>query len=172
VEEREERGGAVRVGLIWGGIGGVVAFLVSLLGSLAGILVAGFVGYSCGRRAAEAGRWTGALSGLVGGAVAAPAYVLGSAFGALVAVREIGAARISATLSDMARYAVSPTRPGCSSSEPRARGVPQATLLILASTAAEPGRRVNSQHRATCELRAMAAARFPGRRVTRILGFS
>ncbi|MDQ4127117.1 MAG: hypothetical protein M3151_04060, partial [Actinomycetota bacterium] len=63
MEEREARGGAVRVGLIWGGIGGVVGFLISLLGSLPGILVAGFVGYSCGRRAATAGRWTGAVSG-------------------------------------------------------------------------------------------------------------
>lgn len=87
--------------MIWGGIGGVIGFLVSLLGSLAGILLAGFVGFSCGRRAAAAGQWTGALSGLVGGAIAAPAYVIGSALGALVAVRGIGAVRVAATLSDM-----------------------------------------------------------------------
>jgi hypothetical protein len=137
VEEREERGGAVRVGLIWGGIGGVVAFLVSLLGSLAGILVAGFVGYSCGRRAAEAGRWTGALSGLVGGAVAAPAYVLGSTFGALVAVREIGSARISATLSDMLGTRVSPDEAWLFFLLSLVLAAfLQATLLILASTAA------------------------------------
>jgi hypothetical protein len=49
MEEREERGGAVKVGMIWGGIGGVVGLLVSLLGSLVGILVAGFIGFSCGR---------------------------------------------------------------------------------------------------------------------------
>jgi len=95
----EERGGAVRVGMIWGGIGGVVGFLVSLLGSLVGIVVAPFVGISCGRRAAADGR-AGALSGLVGGAVAAPAYVLGSALGALLAARGIGAPRLAATLSE------------------------------------------------------------------------
>jgi len=127
----------VRVGLIWGGIGGVVAFLVSLLGSLAGILVAGFVGYSCGRRAAEAGRWTGALSGLVGGAVAAPAYVLGSAFGALVAVWGIGAARISVTLSDMLGKRVSPDEAWLFFLLSLVLAAfLQATLLILASTVA------------------------------------
>ena len=100
MEEREERGGAVRVGMIWGGIGGVVGFLVSLPGSLVGILVAGFFGFSCGRRAAVAGR-QGALSGLIGGAVAAPGYMLGSAIGALLAARLIGAAEIATTLSDV-----------------------------------------------------------------------
>lgn len=99
MEEREERGGVVRVGMIWGGIGGVVGLLVSLLGSLVGILVAGFIGFSCGRRAAEVGQ--GALSGLVGGAVAAPAYALGSTLGALLAGRGIGAARIAGTLSEV-----------------------------------------------------------------------
>jgi hypothetical protein len=102
MEEREERGGAIRVGMIWGGIGGVVGLLVSLLGSLVGILVAGLIGFSCGRRAAVAGNnRSGALSGLVGGAVAAPVYVLGSTLGALLAARQIGAARIATTLSDM-----------------------------------------------------------------------
>ena len=94
--------------MVWGGIGGVVGFLVSLLGSLAGILAAGFVGFSCGRRAAESGERTGALSGLIGGAVAAPAYVLGSALGAFVTVREIGASRISATLTEMLGTRVTP----------------------------------------------------------------
>src|ERR671916_1782072 len=137
MEEKEERRGAVRVGLIWGGIGGVVAFLVSLLGSLIGILAAGFVGYSCGRRAAEAGRWSGAVSGLVGGAVAAPAYLLGSAFGALVAVRGIGAATISATLSDMlgARVSADEAWVFFLLSLVLAAFL-QATILILASTAA------------------------------------
>src|SRR5215212_1262538 len=79
MEEREERGGAVKVGMIWGGIGG----------------------FSCGRRAAVAGNRAGALSGLVGGAVAAPVYVLGSTLGALLAARQIGTAGIATTLSDM-----------------------------------------------------------------------
>src|SRR5215210_3067516 len=101
MEEREKRDGAVRVGMIWGGIGGVVGLLASLPGSLVGILVAGFVGFSCGRRAAVAGRRAGALSGLVGGAVAAPGYMLGSAIGALLAAHLIGAAEIATMLSDV-----------------------------------------------------------------------
>jgi hypothetical protein len=99
MEEREERGGAVRVGMIWGGIGGVVGLLVSLIGSLVGIVVAVFIGISCGRRAAAA-QQAGALSGLVGGAVAAPVYVVGSTLGALIGAREIGAVRMAATLSE------------------------------------------------------------------------
>jgi hypothetical protein len=80
-----------------------------LLGSLAGILVAGFVGFSCGRRAAEADaeRRSGALSGLVSGAVAAPAFVIGAAAGALVAARRIGSSRMAATLSDILGMQVS-----------------------------------------------------------------
>ncbi len=139
MEQRDTPGGAVRVGMIWGGIGGVVGFLASLLGSLAGILVAGFVGYSCGRRAAEAdaGRRAGALSGLVGGAVAAPAFVIGASAGALVAARRIGSPRIAAALSDMLGMQVS--------SEEAWRffllslvlaAVFQAVVLVLASTAA------------------------------------
>jgi hypothetical protein len=48
-----------------------------------------------------AGSRAGALSGLVGGAVAAPVYVLGSTLGALLAARQIGAAGIATTLSDV-----------------------------------------------------------------------
>src|ERR687890_1641725 len=101
MEEREERGGAVRVGMIWGGIGGVVGLLVSLLGSLVGIVVAIFIGVSCGRRAAAAEQRAGAVSGLIGGAIVAPVYALGSTIGALFAAREIGAARLAATLSEL-----------------------------------------------------------------------
>ena len=101
MEEREERGGAVRVGMVWGGIGGVVGLVASLLGSLVGIVVACFIGVACGRRAAAAEERAGALSGLVGGAVAAPVYVVGSTLGALLAARAIGSARLATTLSDV-----------------------------------------------------------------------
>lgn len=102
MEQKESRG-AVRVGMVWGGIGGLIGFLVSLLGSIAGIIFAGFVGFSCGRRAAvaEEGRRSGALAGLVGGAVAAPVFVLGATLGSAVAVQSMGTAEIATTLSDM-----------------------------------------------------------------------
>lgn len=101
--EQKETRGAVRVGMVWGGIGGVVGFLVSLLGSVAGIIFAGFVGFSCGRRAAvaEEGRRPGVLAGLIGGAVAAPVFVLGAALGSVVAIQRLGTAEIAATLSEM-----------------------------------------------------------------------
>jgi hypothetical protein len=138
VEQRDERD-AVRVGMVWGGIGGIVGFLVSLLGSLVGIVAAGFVGASCGRRAAEADadQRAGALSGLVGGVVAAPAFVIGASAGALVAARGIGSVRLAATLSDVIGVQVTP--------EEAWRyfllslvlaAVLQAVVLVLASTAA------------------------------------
>src|SRR3954453_12071349 len=118
MEEKHERGGAVRVGLVWGGIGGVVGLLVSLPGSLVGIVVAPFFGISCGRRAAAAGGrggggspgrggggagagGPGAIPGLGGGAVAAPVYAIGSTLGALLTGREIGASMMATSLSDM-----------------------------------------------------------------------
>jgi len=102
VEPEAKQGGAVRVGMIWGGVGGVVGFLVSLLGSLAGLVAAAFIGFSCGRRAAEAerGRRKGALAGLVGGAMAAPVFVLGASAGTLAAARQIGASAMAQSLSD------------------------------------------------------------------------
>jgi hypothetical protein len=108
MEKKEERGGAVRVGMIWGGIGGGVGLVVSLLGSLIGIVVAVFIGVACGRRAAATGQRAGAISGLVGGTIAAPVYALGSTIGALFAAREIGAVRLAATLSELLGSKVSP----------------------------------------------------------------
>lgn len=109
MEKEDGRGGALRVGMVWGGIGGIAGFFASLLGSLAGLLVGLFVGYSCGKRAAgaEAER-PGALSGLIGGAVAAPVYAVGASAGALVAAHGIGSPRIAATLSDVMGTSVSP----------------------------------------------------------------
>ncbi len=112
--KEKETVGAVRVGMRWGGIGGLVAFLVSLLEPVAGMVAAIFVGISCGRRAAVADAAMdvptdaedvearpGALSGLIGGAVAAPVFVFGAAAGALVAARGSGIARMAETLSQM-----------------------------------------------------------------------
>lgn len=98
--EGEGQGGLTRVGMVWGAVGGVVGFIVSLFGSFAGIIAAGFIGFSCGKRAAKAGKeGSGASSGLVGGALAAPLFVLGAAAGAIVAAQTIGGAEIATSLS-------------------------------------------------------------------------
>jgi len=136
VEQRDERS-AVRVGMVWGGIGGVVGFAASLLGSLVGILVAGFVGFACGRRAAESGRRAGVLSGLVSGAVAAPVFVTGASAGALVAARWIGSSRIATTLSEVVGTQVSPDEAWrIFLLSIAVAAVFQTFVLILASTAA------------------------------------
>jgi hypothetical protein len=123
--------------MAWGGIGGVLGFLASLLGSWVGILVAGFVGFACGRRVAEAGGRAGALSGLVSGAVAAPVFVIGASAGALVAARGIGSSRIAATLSEVVGTRVSPDEAWqIFLLSIAVAAVFQAVVLILASTAA------------------------------------
>jgi hypothetical protein len=137
MEEREERGGAVRVGMVWGGIGGVVGLVVSLVGSLVGIVVAVFIGVACGRRAAAAEQRAGAISGLVGGAVAAPVYALGSTIGALFAAREIGAVRLAATLSELLGSKVSADEAWTFFLVSLVlSAVIEITLLVLAATAA------------------------------------
>ena len=80
----------------------MLGLVFSVLGSLAGIVVAAIVGISCGRRAAEAeaGQRSGALAGLVGGSIAAPVLVLGAATGGFAAGRLVGAEQISSTLTD------------------------------------------------------------------------
>jgi hypothetical protein len=109
MEKNDGRGGALRIGMVWGGIGGIAGFFAALLGSLAGLLAGIFVGSACGKRAAGSSpERPGALSGLVGGAVAAPVYAVGAAAGALVAARGIGSPRIAATLSEVMGTTVSP----------------------------------------------------------------
>jgi hypothetical protein len=135
--EKQERGGAVRVGMVWGGIGGVVSLLVSLLGSLVGIVVAIFIGVSCGRRAAAAEQRAGAISGLIGGAIAAPVYALGSTIGALFAAREIGAVRLAATLSELLGSKVTPDEAWAFFLASLVlSAVIEVTLIIVAATAA------------------------------------
>jgi hypothetical protein len=135
--EKQERGGAVRVGMVWGGIGGVVGLLVSLLGSLIGIVVAVFIGVSCGRRAAAAEQRAGAISGLIGGAIVAPVYALGSTIGALFAAQEIGAARLAATLSELLGSRILPDEAWAFFLASLVlSAVIEVTLLIVAATAA------------------------------------
>jgi hypothetical protein len=125
--------------MLWGGVGGIIGFLTSLPGSLLGIVAAGFVGFTCGRRAAEAdaGRRAGALSGLVGGVVAAPAFVIGASAGALLAARGIGSARIATTLSEMLGTRISPEEAWQFFILSLVlAAVLQAVVLVLASTAA------------------------------------
>lgn len=85
--------------------------MISLLGPLAGLFAAGFVGASCGRRctraAGEEVASGGALAGLLGGLVAAPVFALGAAAGAVVAARRIGTETIALTLEDVVGAPVS-----------------------------------------------------------------
>lgn len=85
--------------------------MISLLGPLAGLFAAGFVGASCGRRctraAGEEMASGGALAGLLGGLVAAPVFAVGAAAGAVVAARRIGTETIALTLEDVVGAPVS-----------------------------------------------------------------
>ena len=139
MERNGEVRGAVQVGLRWGSIGGVLGLAFSVLGSLAGIVVAGFVGIACGRRAAdaEAGRKSGALAGLVGGAIAAPVFVLGAATGGFAVGQMVGAEEISAVLSETVGMDIPPDQAWTIFiASLIVAALIQATILILASVGA------------------------------------
>lgn len=111
MDQGEQQRSAVKVGMVWGGIGGVVGFLVALIGgALAGVLIAAFVGFSCGRRAAaaEAGRKSGALAGLIGGALVTPIFVLGASAGSVISARSVSRAEMADLISQMAGMDVTP----------------------------------------------------------------
>lgn len=110
MDEEQKVSGPLRVGMRWGGIGGLVGFAASLvLASLGGIVAAVFVGIACGRRAAAAGegKQQGGRAGLVGGLMAAPVFVLGAASGALLGVREVGMNEVSSTVGEMSGMEIS-----------------------------------------------------------------
>ncbi len=112
MEEEQQQSGAVKTGIVWGGIGGVVGFLVALIGgALAGVLLSGFIGFSCGRRAAAAetaGRKSGALAGLIGGSLAAPVFVLGASAGSVISARSINTTEMAGLISDMSGMEITP----------------------------------------------------------------
>jgi len=108
---REKAAGAVRGGMTWGALGGLIGFAASLLGPLVGIVAAGFVGAACGRRSARASGeepLDGALAGLLGGVVAAPVFAVGAAAGAVLAIRRIGTESAAATLGEIMGTSFSP----------------------------------------------------------------
>ena len=89
----------------------MVGFLAALIGgALAGVLLSGFVGLSCGRRAAvaESGRKSGALSGLIGGSLASPVFVLGAAAGAAISARNMSTTEMAEIVSSMSNMQISP----------------------------------------------------------------
>lgn len=139
MEREGEVRGAVQVGLRWGSIGGILGLVFSVLGSLAAIVVAGFVGVACGRRAAdvEAGQRSGAMAGLVGGAIAAPVFVLGAATGGFAVGQMVGAEEISAVLSETVSMDIPPDEAWMIFiASLFVAALVQATILILASVAA------------------------------------
>lgn len=109
MDEEQQVSGPLRVGMRWGGIGGLVGFAASLaLASLGGILAAIFIGIACGRRAAAASESKqGGRAGLVSGLMAAPVFVLGAASGALLGVREVGMEEVSSAVGEMAGMEIS-----------------------------------------------------------------
>jgi len=126
--EQKESVGAVRVGMRWGGIGGLVAFLVSLLEPVAGMVAAIFVGVSCGRRAAVADA-----------AMDAPtdAEDVEARPGALVAARGSGISRMAETLSQMLGTNISPQQAWQLFLLSLVfSAVLQVTILLISSTAA------------------------------------
>ncbi|MDP8940340.1 MAG: hypothetical protein M3N10_08630 [Actinomycetota bacterium] len=111
MDQHQDQRSAVKVGMVWGGIGGVVGFLTALIGgAVAGVLISGFIGFSCGRRAAaaEAGRKSGALSGLIGGSLATPIFVLGASAGSVISARRVSTAEMADMISEMAGMEVTP----------------------------------------------------------------
>ena len=115
MDEEQQQSGAIKTGMVWGGIGGVVGFLVALIGgALAGVLLSGFIGFSCGRRAAAAetagaaGKKSGALAGLIGGSLAAPVFVLGASAGSVISARSINTTEMANLISDMSGMEVTP----------------------------------------------------------------
>ena len=97
--------------MVWGGIGGVVGFLTALIGgALAGVLISGFIGFSCGRRAAAAedGRKSGALSGLIGGSLTTPIFVVGASAGSVISARSVSTTEMANMISEMAGMEVTP----------------------------------------------------------------
>lgn len=86
--------------MVWGGIGGIVAFAASLLvPHLGGLLTAIVIGVVCGRRAANPGDENAARSGFVSGLLAAPVLVLGAAAGTMLSVQQIGREQFASVLN-------------------------------------------------------------------------
>jgi hypothetical protein len=96
--------GAVRTGLNWGAIGGIAGFFSGLLGALSAMLIAGFIGYYCGKRAsatvAERRSGKGAFAGFLAGCIAAPVFLVGAAVGAIVSAQSVGMDQFARSLSE------------------------------------------------------------------------
>lgn len=100
MDEEQQVSGPLRVGMIWGGIGGVAAFAASLLvPHLGGLLAAIFIGIVCGRRAVSPGDENAARNGFVSGLLAAPVLVLGSAAGTMLSVQQVGREQFASVLN-------------------------------------------------------------------------
>lgn len=107
MDEEQKVSGPLRVGMRWGGIGGVVGLAMSLfLPYLGGLLGAAIVGVACGRRSVGSDEESATRAGLVSGALAAPVFALGAAVGTLLAVRQVEMESLSSTASEAAGIAV------------------------------------------------------------------
>ncbi len=107
MDEEKQESGPLRVGMIWGGIGGVAAFAASLLvPHLGGLLAAIFIGIVCGRRAVSPGDENAARNGVVSGLLAAPVLALGAAAGTMLTAQQIGMEEFASVMNQMANVSV------------------------------------------------------------------
>lgn len=107
MDEEQQVSGPLRVGMIWGGIGGVVAFAASLIvPHLGGLLAAVFVGVICGRRAVSPGDENAGRNGVVSGLLAAPVLALGAAAGTLLTAQQIGMEEFASVMNQVGSVSV------------------------------------------------------------------
>lgn len=107
MDEGQQESGPLRVGMIWGGIGGVAAFAASLpVPHLGGLLAAIVIGVVCGRRAVSPGEENAARNGLVSGLLAAPVLALGAAAGTMLTAQQIGMEEFATVMNDVADFSV------------------------------------------------------------------
>lgn len=100
MDEEQQASGPLRVGMVWGVIGGVAGFAASVIFPfLGGLLAAVLVGVACGRRSAGSGEEGAGLGGLVSGALAAPVFVLGAAAGTLLITQQVPMEDLASTAS-------------------------------------------------------------------------
>lgn len=107
MDEEQQVSGALRVGIVWGVIGGIAGFAASLfLPFLGGLVAALMIGVACGRRSAVSGKEGASRNGFVSGALAAPVFALGAAAGTLAITQQVSLEDLASTAGERAGVAI------------------------------------------------------------------